>query len=94
MFISCWERKSSGRRGKCRVLALDIKRGAIFGGDLDSTDNLGENYSIDCRLAAIWESNPSAPLIRIFEIEVVEHPPDATMSTSAVFDATYLGCGD
>ena len=45
--------------GSVMFLALDIKLGVIIGDDLDSADSSGEVGSVDCRLAAIWESNPS-----------------------------------
>jgi len=64
--------------GSGRVLSLDIKLGVILG-DSDSPDSVGEKGSVDCRLPANWESNPSGTLIRIVRIEVVEHAQNPAM---------------
>lgn len=87
------KRKSGGWGGKFRGVSLDIKLGVILGYS-DSSDRAGEKGSAGCRLLAIWESSPSAPLLRIVEVEVVGPRQDPAVSTRAVFNAAYLVIGE
>ena len=54
----------------------------------------GERALLIVGLLNIGELNPSAPPIRLVGIEVVDRPPDLTVSTGAAFDAAYSVCRD